>query len=779
MAAKERPTSKIRWLSGTFACLAISLSCIGFLCWSLYGWGEYKPTADIQAEQIIFLIVGAWLAMIGAQLFRLIGVWAPLAVAIRFRDRRKNNSRAVHAKIVEKGFKEHFFYLVVGLIGLSAIAFLSAESIPPFSAIHISERGGVSNALHLYLLIAAGLTLFLPLVIGFGLHAIAESEANHWNLFHEKAFSPLSFYIACSILASLVALAWYAGDKDRFQVDENFGIYMMLVVAMLFLSFVVATHISHELNKRDNTLENPSQEPTPAGAGVTEFLPARWATYVDSILVRLIAPLTGATQQGRFTPHILILSLLIPLCALGFVLASPFGLIPIGFAFLLVISLGRRWAWVENDRETASRLQSTNLREARGIQIGFENDLKDDALLGYTALFFLVPLALYQVDGFTPTFTEESHHFGDWLRFFGAELAKAVPFVDWWEIYNVDVQSPLAIDADTPTAAKHLTFASRALVDLVIMAALLQAFGIWQRARMQKALFNEGHVEALDPFTEREFFEHGMESIDDGASYSPKEKFKELIRIHVSKREKLGLMGDPYSPRRLGELLHSPNAELRDGANWMIQKYGVLAGTPQEQLLQLKTHWVSKSFTARLLSRDENDRRYIRQQKIRFEQLLIDIHHAITEKNDRLPKAEAGLLLGLLQDVGASPEFAYTRIFALELFAIKNDGEYCLIAIAAHLLTGDHYNQRTAWRTKIEQKFGLRPNVQLGNFEIRKFAYHALEQFSKNLDANPRRMEQVLDLLDWMADPVTGDAAQPGRNLATQVAKRLRERCSI
>lgn len=766
----NRSASTVKWISGALACLAIAVACIGFLCWSLYGWADVKPSAAIQTEQVIFLIVGAWFAMIGAQIFRLAGVWKPIATAFGRRHHTYNPGKARDQVAFKRGFKEHFAYLILSLSGLSAIGFLSASNIAPFGTIQITQSAESVSPLHISLFISACLSSLLPLLTGFLLYARAEAASTGQPVMHDDVISRGSLIITVLLGAALITLAVFAG-AGKFKVGENFGIYVTLVVILIFLSFVAAPHVLHFFNNQE---AKAPAEPVTAG-GLSTIYPERWASYLDSALVRFIAPLSGATQKGLAVPHLLVVLMILPLSALGFVLASPFGLLPIGFAMVLVLALGRRWAWVEADRETASRLQSTTMGS---IRVGFDNDLKDEALLGYASLFILVPLALYQIDGLIASQEIGARSYEAWLRFFGAELAKAVPFVDWWEIYQVPIGVPAEFTADQTPILKHLTFAARAMVDLVIMAALFQAIRIWQRTRTQKSLYNEGHVNAFDPFTEEDFFERGMKAGEQKGSFVPKRKFIEVVETHVRKRNALGLLKSPYSARRLGELIQSDNLEVRAGAKWMIQKFDVLAGTPQEKLEQLAQQWLRLQLPVLASQRDDKSREAIRVEKLRFEKLLIDIKQELKNEGAYFSEDHAGLLLGLLEEVQSSPEFSYSRILALELLATKNNRQFTVAAIAAHL-----YNSNSAeadpleaewWHRLILRKFDRFPKVYLRNFELRRYAYEALETYANNLDCDDRRINEVLRLMKWMGE---GDTSKRGKSLAKEIAERLRKRC--
>src|SRR5690606_8708654 len=88
-----------------------------------------------------------------------------------------------------------------------------------------------------------------------------------------------------------------------------------------------------------------------------------------------------------------------------------------------------------------------------------------------------------------------------WLGFFGVELLKALPFIDWAEVYGAEGLT--RIEANSPLAL-HAVFAARVLIDLVFIGALVQAISISVSLSRQKRQFllNQG-VHVLDPRIEK------------------------------------------------------------------------------------------------------------------------------------------------------------------------------------------------------------------------------------------------------------------------------------
>ena len=173
----------------------------------------------------------------------------------------------------------------------------------------------------------------------------------------------------------------------------------------------------------------------------------------------------------------------------------------------------------EDDRALAAL---TGFNRDAPYRTEMREDYRDETLLGFIFVFALMPIIMYQIHH-SPAFasdngiffvpTEQQHSFIDWLGFFGIELAKAVPIVDWAEIYNIGEPGANPIIAMRGAYSQHAVFLARITVDLVLIAALLQAIGISNRNRQQKRLYNAGAladnrhhpglIDRLDPFVER------------------------------------------------------------------------------------------------------------------------------------------------------------------------------------------------------------------------------------------------------------------------------------
>lgn len=303
-------------------------------------------------------------------------------------------------------------------------------------------------------------------------------------------------------IGGIVLLAAWASASDRHsrEIQSAWGVATVAVVAGFFILAAALPSMP---------------EPGPKAAALARFLSAivspvgRLLSVVDSMLVFALAGSVGAAQTHALTRYLILVGVLVPCAILGFALPAPWGLYPVAWGLLVAISLSRRWAWVEDDRELAMlnrRYSGDHLR------IGFSQDLRDEALVAFMSMFLLVPLALRQLhlwygQSHIELFTVSGANVWgvyDWIAFYGSELAKAVPFVDWADVYKIEGAARLKAESGD---ARNYVFATRVLVDLVLLAALLQALAISARTAKQKELFFEHRsIDRLDPFIEpREF----------------------------------------------------------------------------------------------------------------------------------------------------------------------------------------------------------------------------------------------------------------------------------
>lgn len=315
-----------------------------------------------------------------------------------------------------------------------------------------------------------------------------------------RHISGLGAIFAVLFTASIAALGvWAALGQNGFVIHREAGIVVTVGLAIAFLFVAIAPNFQTS-DRFMSWLRN-----TPP----IRFFGGFVSTF-DGILVFAVGGAMGTGQSNDGLRYALLIANLTASALLGWWLPAPYGIIPISWAFLSTLAVSRRWAWIEEDRENAM----LNRRfDGPHIRIGFDQDLRDEALIGFAALLLLVPIGLRQMHQAMDSALFIIPNRGDvddiisWLTFFGTELAKAVPFVDWAEIYQVRGDAPIRVDESIVGSAQHVIFATRVLVDLVLLATLVQAVAVAQRAsKLRDMFFQDRTINRLDPFVEAKAF---------------------------------------------------------------------------------------------------------------------------------------------------------------------------------------------------------------------------------------------------------------------------------
>ncbi|MEO0810687.1 MAG: SUMF1/EgtB/PvdO family nonheme iron enzyme, partial [Pseudomonadota bacterium] len=259
-------------------------------------------------------------------------------------------------------------------------------------------------------------------------------------------------------------------------------------------------------------------------------------SVIDWMLVRIVAVIAGTTLRP-FPVRYAVLFLWLGV-SIYFAWTGPYGILAAFAGVVVVLSVVRRWSWIESDREAFQTMREYDHQTKR---VGFGEDLRDEALTAIVFVFILIPLALRQTDLVYGAFyhADGTPIVLDWIGFFGAELAKSVPFVDWSEVFHVANGSP--IKPKTPLGAQ-LVFALRAALDLLLLAAILQAVQIAARLREQDKAFWAGKLPIVDPFAERAYFSRVEKS--------------RVTHPHVPAAKQPAAIGFPeYQERRLCQIV--------------------------------------------------------------------------------------------------------------------------------------------------------------------------------------------------------------------------------
>jgi hypothetical protein len=319
--------------------------------------------------------------------------------------------------------------------------------------------------------------------------------------------------VATLLVGSLIGFAIAAGMfNDTFSFDNLIGVIIGFVVVGAFGIVVFLDPLSELLPVK--WLSRVFGAAARAARPLAQFYDA-----VDAFLVRIVAVMAGMEHRSVAARYGILGTLLVSLCLLGWYLPPEWGLVPCSLGILAAVSVSRLWSWVEDDRALAAL---TDFKPTTPYRTSMREDYRDETLLGFLFVFFLIPIMMKNAH-FSGLFAEtmftlpkgQETHFLDWFGFFGITLAKAVPIVDWAEIYNFGQQkegAPIIGFQDT-VAARHAVFMARSTVDLVLIASLLQAISITGRNRQQKRLYKAGAdpankyrpglIDRLDTFVEK------------------------------------------------------------------------------------------------------------------------------------------------------------------------------------------------------------------------------------------------------------------------------------
>lgn len=225
---------------------------------------------------------------------------------------------------------------------------------------------------------------------------------------------------------------------------------------------------------------------------------------IDAALVFGVAPLGGMTVSSPFFRYTLLLTQIGCGGLLTWFAPTPFGLVSAAWVFLLVFAVVRRWGWIEHIR--AVRLNDPSSADNRKINKMF--DLRDEAMVSLLLLVVVMPVAMRQVhlavpeaEGFLIS-GNASEHFLSWTGFFGVELLKALPFLDWADIYGAE---NAALIKTSGAISMHSVFVARLIIDLVFLAALVQWVSISVAIEKNKRDFlaKKDGVTSLDERIER------------------------------------------------------------------------------------------------------------------------------------------------------------------------------------------------------------------------------------------------------------------------------------
>ncbi len=325
----------------------------------------------------------------------------------------------------------------------------------------------------------------------------SQAEALHVRRRENDEAEALSALIATVIVAAICVLAYWAGLRTNGDGLRNaVGVFIAGGVILLFGVVVLLDWISEfpPVRAASRALRSFSR--------MFRWL-ASFYNAVDTVLVRIGAHVAGAEHFNDFARYSVLLATMLSLTAMAWFLPAPLGLAPAIIGFVLALSVSRLWAWVEDDRNMAS---ITKFNPDAPRRVGFREDFRDETITAFIFVLVLIPIAMMQADRAQvfgqPLFTGDGKDNPSvWFGYFGFELAKALPIVDWADIYNLRPGTDLL--RPNGATGMHAVFAARSTVDLVLIASLLQAISIANRNRQQIALYAAGHIDRLDELVEK------------------------------------------------------------------------------------------------------------------------------------------------------------------------------------------------------------------------------------------------------------------------------------
>ena len=326
-----------------------------------------------------------------------------------------------------------------------------------------------------------------------------QAEAIEQKLEDYRNAESLGAVFATLLFFSIAAGAIYLGTlQEGTSLATGIGQAIFVIVVALFAIIVFLDWIAKFPPLRATA--NAFNRAAPRMRFLVNFYDT-----LDTALVRLGAHVAGADHLKTRSRYGILIVTLGCLATLAWYLPAPLGLTPVVVGLVVALSLSRLWAWVEEDRDMASITGFSPLAPQR---VGFREDFRDETLLGFIFVLVLLPIAWMQADqGIVQIFKEDGQRvsnpqdFGLWLSYFGFELAKALPIVDWADIYKLGPNAA-SIAPAWPNGA-HAVFLARALVDLILIASLLQAIAIANRNTQQRSLFAVGQIKRLDELVEK------------------------------------------------------------------------------------------------------------------------------------------------------------------------------------------------------------------------------------------------------------------------------------
>lgn len=333
--------------------------------------------------------------------------------------------------------------------------------------------------------------------VGFHIEARKRGAPSLTGIARSDHITGFGAFIGIALLTVIVTAAVLGQiNYQNFAIPEAAGFGAFAILGLAFLGIAAAPRVTNVAGAGQvmRLLRGLSAPLDPIG---------RVMSLLDSWLVYSVAPVAGCTLKSVGLRYGILTGHLAAATAFTWYCSPPFGLLGTVWGILVSVAIARRWAWAETER--AKLLVQSDLNPSQ-LRVDTEHDLRNLAIWGLILLVVVLPIGMRQFY-LTVRLSDEFQTGGfendpsAWLGFFGVELLKALPFVDWAEVYGAEGVTRIA--AKSPIAL-HAVFAARVLIDLVFIGALVQAISISVSLSRHKRQFllNQG-VHVLDPRIEK------------------------------------------------------------------------------------------------------------------------------------------------------------------------------------------------------------------------------------------------------------------------------------
>lgn len=300
-------------------------------------------------------------------------------------------------------------------------------------------------------------------------------------------------FVIILFIGTMLGLAIWSSQPEEADISRAASFFVFALVAASLAAFAFGPGLLECLGGRASAL---------TGCGGIFFVFARPVLAADKILRGPIARICGLDIHGLAPRYVLLFlhigfaSALVWLVPLVWEEGDWLGYVGLGWAIVALIAVVRKWIWIENtyERLAGGFVGETTKRFPQ---------LRDEALFSVLIFFLLVPVVLWKLDTTFPLFEAAPGHVvspSDWVALFGGELVKAIPLVDWAEVYNVGATNTLQPLRPYGQAA---VFATRVIVDLVLIGALFYGVERVGQIARQWREFVSGRRWLMDPTLEQ------------------------------------------------------------------------------------------------------------------------------------------------------------------------------------------------------------------------------------------------------------------------------------